>query len=248
MDKTRLVDLKRKLFIRSALISLDGLDKILGLNDYLSADEILLEIIKKALKEYEATLPLILDMPINAGQLESCTAPNGYFEIKSNFSQYLQCIIPEDRIILVPNSTPKWRISSLGAYPMVGSYEWVVDYKKPYVCLGDLSWMGGGDILLRGICSRPVVPDFLPDKTFNPESEVAAVYWMDIENGGSRENYFLDLCLVHLLDYIRQLKASIQLMNVPLDVMGNVDSAYQEYRQRTEMFAMQSGWGGELFM
>ena len=58
MDKTLLKDLKKKLFIRSALISLTSLDEILGLNDYLSADEILLEIFKKALREFEITYHL----------------------------------------------------------------------------------------------------------------------------------------------------------------------------------------------
>lgn len=47
MDKTLLIDLKKKLFIRAALVNLTSLDEILDLNDYLSADEILLEIIKE---------------------------------------------------------------------------------------------------------------------------------------------------------------------------------------------------------
>lgn len=102
MDKALLSDLKKKIFIRSALISLGSLDDILGLNDYLSADEILLEIIKKALREYELTNPLILDMKINRGQM--CTCPgagmDGYCEIKSNFTLYLDCKIGEDQIIL----------------------------------------------------------------------------------------------------------------------------------------------------
>lgn len=257
MDKTSLVHLKKKLFIRSALISLDNLDGILGLNNYLSADEILLEIFKKALKEYEQTNPLILEMPISADQVRSCTAPNGFFEIKSNFSLYLKCMLPESRIILVPNSMPQWRIGTeygttnlasyyggASAFPQPGAYDWALEYRKPYCCLAPGIIMG--DIILRGICSRPIVPDFLPDRSFNPNSGDAAVYWMDVENGGSQENFFLDLCLVHLLDYIRQLKASVTLPNMPVDVLANVDSAYQEYRSRCDQFALQSGWKGEL--
>lgn len=256
MDKTSLTLLKKKLFMRSALISLDSLDEILGLNSYLSPDEILLEIFKKALKEYEHNFPLILEMPISSEQVASCTAPNGFFEIKSNFSSYLKCLIPEWRIILVPSSIPQWRVSSgentgagtyfggSGSFPQPFAYTWALEYRRPYCCLS--TGFMDRDVILRGICSRPIVPDFLPDKSFNPESESSAIYWMDVENGGARESHFLDLCLVHLLDYIRQLKASLILPGTPVDVMSNVDSAYQEYRARCDQYSLQSGWYGEL--
>jgi len=263
MDKTTLTDLKKKVLIRTALISLGNLEDLLGLNDYLSPDEILLEIFKKALKEFELTCPLILEMPISTEQVRSCTAPNGFFEIKSNFTLYLKCIIPEQRIILVPNSLPQWRIATRGAFsdpynsyggygvlPQPLAYEYAVDYRRPYVCLnpGILNRMTDGDIVLRGICSRPIIPDFLPDKSFNSASENSAIYWMDVENGGARENYFMDLVVVHVLDFIRQLKASISLVNIPIDVLGNVDTAYMELRSRCDSFAATSGWYGELLV
>ena len=69
MLKTKLCDLKRKMFIRSTLLGLSGLGEILGLNDEISEDEVLLEIIKMALREFELTEPLILEMPVNTGQL-----------------------------------------------------------------------------------------------------------------------------------------------------------------------------------
>ena len=52
--------------------------------------------------------------------------------------------------------------------------------------------------------------------------------------------------MVHLLDYIRQLKASLQLPSVPVSILDNVDSAYQELRSRCDQYALQSGWYGEL--
>ena len=65
MDKFKLTDLKKQLFIRSALLSINGLDEILGLNDALSPDEILYEIINRGLREFEQTNPLILEMKLN---------------------------------------------------------------------------------------------------------------------------------------------------------------------------------------
>ena len=243
MDKALLKDIKRKLFIRSAMLSLSCLDEILSINDYLSADEIMLEIIKKSLRHFENTMPLHLTMKIPYATLESNTAPQGYGEIKSNFTLFLDCQIAEDQIVLVPNSTPKLRMDSFKYISGV----YVSDYKRPYIFMGDIPRVvcGGDYFWLDGICSRPVIPDFLPDKSFNPDSDKSAVYWMNIEEG-YRGQYFLDLCMVNLLDFIRQMKASISLPGLPMDVMGNVDNAYMELKSKTEQEALQNGWYGEL--
>lgn len=243
MEKTLLTDLKKKIFIRSALIAVGSLDEILGMNDYLSADEILLEIIKEALREFEETNPLILEMKLNKGQMATCYGMEGFYEIKSNFTLWLDCMISEDQIVLVPVSMPMWR--NIGSYPVAGGYSYFSEYRKPYLYLGDLP--SNDQFYVRGLCSRPIIPDFLPDKTFNPESNKAAIYWMNIEEG-ARANYFLDLCLCHLLDYIRQLKSSVQLPGMTIDVFGNVDSAYQEIRARADQERLQSGWYGDLLI
>lgn len=244
MDKALLKDIKKKLFIRSALLSLNSLDDLLGLNDYLSADEILLEIIKKSLREFEITIPLILEMQIERSQMCTCYGREGYCEIKSNFLQYLDCIIPESRIILVPNSTPMYRVGSL-TYPTASNYTFISDYQRPYIFLSDVPTQG--TLYLRGICSRPIIPDFLPDKSFNEDSKKAAIYWMNIEEG-SDGNYFMNLCMVNLLDFIRQLKASLQLPNVSIDVLANVDSAYMGLKEETQNYALQSSWRGQLLL
>ena len=130
MDKALLKDIKKKLFIRSALISLNSLDELLGLNDYLSADEILLEIIKQSLRRFELTIPLVLEMRVNRDQMCTCYGREGYCEIKSNFLLYLDCIVGEQDIILVPNSIPMYRIGSL-SYPTASNYTFFSDYIKP---------------------------------------------------------------------------------------------------------------------
>ena len=251
MDKALLSDIKKKIFIRSAMIALDSLDEILGMNSYLSADEILLEIIKKALREFEKTDPLILEMRMNTAQMGTCYGMDGFKEIKSNFTLFLDCMISEDQIILVPNAIPMWRAGSnvslagTSSYPTPGAYTYFSEYRRPYVFIGDMPH--DSQFFMRGLCSRPIIPDFLPDKSFNTNSNKAAVYWMNIEEGNQGQ-YFVDLCMVHLLDYIRQLKASIQLPGMSMDILGNVDSAYQELRQKCDMYALQSGWRGDLLM
>lgn len=246
MDKVLLSDLKKKILIRSALISLSSLDEILGLNDMLSSDEILLELIKKALREFELTNPLILDMKINRNQMKSCSGLGleGYMEIKNNFTLFLDCKIGEDQIVLIPNTIPLWRVGSV-SYPSPGSYQYFTDYIRPYVFMADIPHID--QFYIRGICSRPLIPDFLPDKTFNPKSDKAAIYYLNVEEGAMGV-YFMDLVMVHVLDFIRQLKASLQLPNAAVDVMGNVDSAYQELRARCDQFALQSGWYGKLLV
>jgi len=58
----------------------------------------------------------------------------------------------------------------------------------------------------------------------------------------------MDLCMVHVLDYIRQLKASVQLPNSPLEILSHVDIAYQELRARCDNYALQSSWYGQLVL
>ena len=216
------------------------------MNDYLSADEILLEIIKEALREFEHTNPLILEMRVNKDQMCSCEGRGliGYCEIKSNFTLFLDCKLAEDQIILVPNSLPQYRIGNLN-YPGAGSYTYFTDYKRPYVYMEDVPRLN--DFYIRGICSRPIIPDFLPDKSFNPNSDKAAIYWMNIEEG-SLGVYFIDLCMVHLLDYVRNLKASLLLPGVAIDILNNIDSSYSELRSRCDNFMLQSGWYGQLLV
>ena len=244
MDKSLLKDIKRRLFIRSALLSLTSLDDLLGLNDYLSSDEILLEIIKQALREFEDACPLILEMELNREAMCTCYGKDGYCEIKSNFLLYLNCMIDESQIVLVPNSIPMYRVGSL-TYPTASNYTYFSDYQRPYVFMSDVPTQG--TIYIRGICSRPIIPDFLPDRSFNEDSNKAAVYWMNIEEG-TDGNLFLDLCMVHLLDYIRQLKASLQLPNISIDILANVDNAYMELRQRCSEKILQNSWRGQLLL
>lgn len=254
MEKTLLCDLKKKMYIRSALISLGSLDKILGLGEGLSPDEILLEIIKQALREFEITCPLIWEYPITRDQLGTCMGREGYGELKSNFTLYLKCMISESQIVLPFNSTPMWRVggytsntyASLGGttgYPQALAYTYVTHYDRPYIFIGDIA---SDQFYLRGICSRPIVPDWTTDKCFNPKSETSAIYWMNVEDGGAKGGYFLDLCMVHLLDFIRQLKASISMPTMGIDILANIDAAYQELRGRCDQYALQSGYYGDL--
>ena len=182
---------------------------------------------------------------VNKEQMETCYGMPGWGEFKSNFTLFLDCIISEDQIVLPPVSIPQWRIGT-SSYPTPLAYTYFTDYRKPYVFLGDIP--SNGQFFVRGICARPIIPDFLSDGTFNPASKKGAIYWMDVENGGSKGEFFVNLCLCNLLDYIRQLKASVTLPNMSVDILGNVDSAYQELRQKCDVYALQSGWYGDLLL
>ena len=264
MLKTLLPDLTRKVHIRTTLLGISGLDSFLEINDGISGDEVLLEIYKKALREFEITCPLILEMPVNSAQLCTCYGRPGWAEIKPNFTLFLDCMISEHQIILLPTSLPSWRVGDVGvttnlnnyyggaSTPLPSAYTSFTDYQAPYVYIGDLGMMWGtgntmlSNIYIKGTVARPIVPDFTKDKNFNSASERGAIYWMVVETGGARGNYFMDLVMVHVLDYIRQLKAALTLPNMSIDILANVDAAYQELRSRCDQFALQSGWYGEL--
>ena len=252
MDITKLTDLKRKIFLRSALIPIDGLSDLLSLSDQFSGDEILEEIFKKSLRAFEYHYPLITEFRVARSQLCGCKRGDGWCEIKSNFENlYLNCAIGEDQIILVPNATPKIRIASgaglfgSGSYPYPGSYATSapIAYDRPFIYLGDL---GGiyDSFYMRGIYSRPLITDYNPDKTW---SDKGAIYWMNIEEGVLGQK-FVDQCMVDVLDYIRGLNANLALPSLPVQMFQACDIAYQQTKAELDQFYLQSGWRGDLLV
>ena len=249
MDITRLIDLRRKIFLRSALIPVDGLSELLGMSDQFSGDEILEEIIKKSLRAFEYHYPLVTEFRVSKSQLCGCRRGDGWCEVKSNFPLYLDCSIGEDQIILVPNATPKIRIASggfgSGSYPYPGSYSTSapIAYERPFIYLGDL---GGiyDTFYMRGIYSRPMICDYAPDKTWTSRG---AIYWMNIEEGVLGQK-FVDQCMVDVLDYIRGLNSNLSLPTLPVQMFQACDVAYQQLKAELDQFYLQSSWRGDLLV
>lgn len=250
MDKTLIKDLKRRIFIRSALIPVDGLDEILDLNDNFSADELLEEIIKKSLRTFEYYYPLITEFRVSKDQLCGCKRTDGWCEIKSNFKAYLDCKLSEDQIILVPNATPKIRLaissgsSYYGSYPYPGSYSTSapINYKRPFIFMGDMAIYN--QFYMHGIYSRPAIFNYNPDKTFTDDS---AIYWMNIDEGVLGQK-FVDQCLVDVLDYIRGLNSNLSLPSLPVQMFQACDVYYQTLKSEVDNFYLQSSWKGELLV
>lgn len=251
MDITRLTDLKRKIFIRSALIPVEGLSELLGLSDSFSGDEILEEIIKKSLRAFEYYYPLITEFRVSKSQLCGCRRGDGWCEIKSNFPLFLDCSLSEDQIILVPNATPKIRFASgagiygSGSYPYPGSYSTSapIAYERPFIFLGDLGGLGN-QFYMHGIYSRPMICEYNPDKTWSTKG---AIYWMNIEEGVLGQK-FVDQCLVDVLDYIRGLNSNLSLPTLPVQMFQACDIAYQQLKAELDQFYLQSAWRGDLLL
>lgn len=251
MDKTLIVDLKKKLFLRSALIPVDGLNELLDLNDMFSADEILEELIKKSLRAFEYHYPLVTEFRVSKDQLCSCRRSDGWCEIKSNFeSLYLKCAISEDQIVLVPNATPKIRLAMTGSggyygsYPYPGSYSTSapIAYERPFIFMGGMATFN--QFYMHGIYSRPAIFTYNPDKTFSSEG---AIYWMNIEEGVLGQK-FVDQCMVDLLDYIRGLNSNLQLPSLPVQMFQACDIYYQQLKGELDQFYLQSAWRGDLLV
>lgn len=237
MQKVYLADLKEKIFKRTALIPILGLSEILGLNKYLSGDEIMAEIFRKSLSNFELYHPLILEMTVYF-DINKPSGRKGYYEFTSNFQTYLDGKLDEDQIILVPNSINGIRIT--GAYSSAGNYFRCGDYEKPYI---QLPMVASGTYVVRALCSRPLVESYTPDRLFD---EKAAIYWMDYN--GVIGKVFLDQVLCDLLEYIRNLKGNFNLPNFPVDMFSAVDIAYQQCKQDLDQYYLQSNWMGDLIM
>jgi hypothetical protein len=116
-----------------------------------------------------------------------------------------------------------------------------MDYERPYINLGSV-W--AGQLYVRGICSRPIILDYNPDKTF---SDTGAIYWMNIEEGVLGQK-FVDQCMVDVLEYIRNLKGNMTLPNLNVDIFGAVDVAYQQLKSELDQYYLQSVWRGDLLV
>jgi hypothetical protein len=65
MDKTKIKDLKEKIFLRSALIAVDSLEDIFALNEKYSGDKLLGAMFEKALRKFEFYYPLVYESRVN---------------------------------------------------------------------------------------------------------------------------------------------------------------------------------------
>lgn len=241
MDKTKIKDLKKKVFLRSALIAVDNLEDIFSLNENYSGDELLGAMFEEALRKFEFYYPLVYESRINLSQMPE-NPYTGFREIKGNFKLFHQDppAIAEDQIILVPNATPKVRLSSSMPYP--GTYMLPVAYERPFIHLGNM--VSSGEFWIRGICSRPIFLEYQPDGKFKDSS---AVYFMNIDEGVLGQA-FLDQCIIRIFDYIRSLKANLLLPNFSVDIFGAVDNAYQQFKSELDNFYLQSSWRGDLLV
>lgn len=238
MEKILLSDLKTKIFKRSALIPIIGLSEILELNEEFSGDEIFTEIVRKSLANFEYFHPLILEMKIyyTEQDIDSAERPM-YYKMVDNFNCYLDGRLSEDQIILVPNSVNGIRVQ--GSYTTVGSYFRQTDYDRPYL---QLAW-STGKYVVRGLCNRPIVEDYNPDKSYSDKS---SIYWMSFD--GVKGKIFLDQVLCDTLDYVRNLKSNISLPNFPAEIFGAADIAYQQTKMELDQYYLQSNWRGELLL
>lgn len=241
MDKTKIKDLKEELFLRSALVAVDCLEDIFSLNERYFGDKILGAIFKRALKKLEFYYPLVTEFRISLDQMKY-NSTTGYYEIISNFHLFHQPepAIAEDQIILVPNATPKIRLT--GSLPLPGAYCLPSDYTRPFINIGSV--VSVSQFYLRGIYNRPICLDYRPNGAFKDSS---MIYWMNIEDGVVGQAY-LDQCLIEIFDYVRSLKANLQLPNFSVDIFGAVDTAYQQLKSEIDNFYLQSSWKGELLV
>lgn len=235
MEKILLKDLKSRVFKRSALIPIMGLDEILNLNPDISGDEIFTEIVRVSLGTFEYHHPLIIDIPIF--YQEDCEERQGYHKMVDNFNVYLDGRLDENQISLIPNSVNGVKV--VGGYTTPGSYYRVTDYDRPYV---QIAWSTGA-YMVRSICNRPLIESYTPDKKLDDN---AAIYYMSFS--GVKGNIFINQVLCDVLDYIRSLKSNFILPNFPVDILSAADGAYQQKKMELDQYYLQSNWRGELIL
>lgn len=215
MTKIDLNDLKKYLLLESADIFLIDLSELFSFNPYIRSEEVVTNIIRRGLREWEFYLPLFIDIPMYQSQMQ-----NNQYTFVDNFHDWMDGIIDESQIVLVPNSINKINIGGYN-YAMSGSR--VFTYKAPTMKFIGVPVVVGWNTYtsVYGICNRPLVAKYNEDGSYTGDS---GIYFFPPQ--GVDFLKFRDCCMMKLMQYVVDLKGNLQLPNLPIELFQNAENRF----------------------
>lgn len=234
MNSVKLSDLKRMIFRRAAILPIPGLGELLSLNDDISADEILYELIRVGLRRFEFCNPLVTTSKVYIDKTKE-----NRFEFINNFDAYLEGRVPEDLIEMIPQS-----IIGIGLTPNMISQELHrrIVYDRPVLSNFLFST---GVYYVRAIYDRPIIEDY--DEETKKFSDKARIYYI-IPNVGSDYMKFEDFIYVEVLRYIHNLKTNMEVPGLPIQIFNAVDSTFNKLESELEQYSTSSLNNGSLII
>jgi len=207
-------------------MGIPSLEELLDINDVVSSDELLGEMVKDTLREFEHYQPLVLT------QRTYITTTNGEAILTDNFQAFLDNNIEEKDINLIPNAIIGISVTKnlRGATNKIRRF----DYSNAPV-IKEL-FISSGIYNIRGVFNRPFIEEYDTAGVARPEN---AIYYLDIRRG-QQSARFLDACYMRLLTYIINLKNSLVIPNLPVDLFSQVESEYSRIESVVKTYYDQS--------
>jgi hypothetical protein len=235
MEKVLLSKLKLDLFKRSTLIGVPNLDDLLSVNDVVKPNEIFFELIKNALLDYEHWQPLTLTQKT---YLDPDTLSR-QVTLVSNMEAYLEGIVTESQLNLVPNSIVK-----IGYGNFMGSANGYrrFDYNNPPY-LKEF-WLSAGTYQLVGVFSYPIIEKYT-DESKTEFHDQSAIYHMRY-NAGQIYKKFYDLCFLTILRYVVTMKMNLNITGLPIDIFSGIEAEVQRLGSELDSYFTNSTSSGQL--
>lgn len=215
ISKITLKDLWRITMRRSTLIPIPNLSNFFEFNNEFSKYEVFYGIVRDALDKFQYYYPLFRQQ-----QCYLRVDKNLRAEVSDNFKSYLDGIIDENNVFLMPTS-----VIGLAPQPAVGM---TFPYRSYHYEIGlfmDLPY-SSGLWYMACLCMRPFPEDF--DDNGVPTDNCAV--WFMNKDTDPEFKIFKDQVYVELCRYIYNMKQNMQLQNLPIDVFAGL----QEDSQRVQ--------------
>lgn len=228
ISKVTLMELYKDVFRRSALISIPNLSNILKVpNSEFTEWEIFYSIVRDALKEFEYYYPHTM---VERAWLE-VDATTRKARIQDNFKAYLNGVVSEDQICLVPAAVTGISNSyyTISTYPLRA-------FKYQTGEFTDF-WYSSNLYYLVGIFKRPFFEEY--DTVTTKPTDRCAIYYMD-KDADSIYSIFRDELYRTTCNYILTMKKNMMLQNMPIELFGGIEESVNKLEGKLENIYQQA--------
>lgn len=222
MDSVGLIEIRDLIYRRSSLIplKLSKVKSIIKLSSDYSGDQIITEIIERALGVFERSKPY-------KGRFKYYLTPEdtGDIILYNNFNGYLSGSLDETQINLIPSAIFGISFSENNSHATLFRR---FRYDAPVIYN---SGLGTEVAFILGIYKRPVITEYDAGGDYLPTSKI---YYLNKYD--SSWDRFIDQCLFEFLSYILRITRNITLPNLPVELfqaveteVGRLDTELKEY-------------------
>jgi len=233
--KLKLLDLKKNIQKRSALIGIPNMWSLLSINDSFTDDEIFLEIVQNSVRTFDQAVPLVRIIKV---YLSFNNTYNRY-EFTDNSASYINGIIDDTMIIMIPSSIVGITRTLLGNW-IPNTYVRTFIYDKPYLYRTGLM---EGVWMVKGIFDHPLHPNLSQDNRFTDNSMILYMY-----NYGPEFKNFQDQVLHDTLRYIIDMNNNLKLPDLPVQLFEAAEQQADKLKESLDRYYYEAKQNGSLYV